>query len=80
MDSPPSGGQRLQHRLQGAGVTASGSSAEGRLCSCWAVRLGTGILESWLTVPAKIALSLSMSLKVVQTLPVSQGFIETGQE
>lgn len=54
---------------------------EGRLCACCAVRLGAGIPESWLTIPAKAALPLIMpTLKVVQTLPISQGFIETGQK
>lgn len=81
MGSPPSGEEPLQHRMQGAGVTASGSTREGRLCSCCAVGLGAGILESWLTVSDKIALPLSMpSLMVVQTVPISQGFIETVQE
>lgn len=44
------------------------------------MELGAGIPESWLEVSTKAALPLSMpSLKVGQTLPISQGFIG-GQE
>lgn len=80
MGSPPSGGRRLQHRLQGAGGTESGPRRARRLWSFSAVELGAGIPEPWLEVPTKSALPVSMpSLKVGQTFLISQGFIG-GQE